>query len=55
MEAALQNTQIAHKFMCFIFTLKAFFKDEFKSGQSTYLIPCSLCETPIFKLCRDVV
>ena len=39
MEAALENTQIAHKFMCFIYTLKAFFKDEFKSGQSTYLIP----------------
>ena len=39
MEAALQNTQIAHKCMCFIFTLKAFFKDEFKSVQSTYLIP----------------
>ena len=39
MEAALENTQIPHKFMCFIYTLKAFFKDEFKSGQSTYLIP----------------
>ena len=31
--------------MCFIYTLKAFFKDEFKSGQSTYVgspndVPC---------------
>ena len=39
MEAALKKTQIAHKYMCFIYTLKAFFKDEFKSGQSAYLIP----------------
>ena len=39
MEAALKKTQIAHKYMCFIYTLKAFFKDVFKSGQSTYLIP----------------
>ena len=39
MEAAFENTQFAHKFMCFIYTLKAFFKNEFKSGQSTYLIP----------------
>ena len=39
MEAALKNTQIAHKYMCFIYTLKAFFKDEFKSGQFCYLIP----------------
>ena len=39
MEEALKKTQIAHKYMCFIYTLKAFFKDEFKSGQSTYLIP----------------
>ena len=38
MEAALKKTQIAHKYMCFIYTLKAFFKDEFKSGQSAYLI-----------------
>ena len=36
MEAALKKTQIAHKYMCFIYTLKAFFKDEFKSGQSAY-------------------
>ena len=39
MEAALKNTQIAHKYMCFIYRLKAFFKDEFKSGHSAYLIP----------------
>ena len=39
MEAALKKTQIAHKYMCFIYTLKAFFKDEFQSGQSAYLIP----------------
>ena len=38
MEAALKKTQIAHKYMCSIYTLKAFFKDEFKSGQSAYLI-----------------
>ena len=39
MEQALKNTQIAHKFMKFMLTLKIFFKDEFKSGHSTYLIP----------------
>ena len=39
MEQALKNTQIAHKFMKFMFSLKMFFKDEFKSGQSAYLIP----------------
>ena len=39
MEDALKKTQIAHKYICFIYTLKAFFKDEFKSGNSAYLIP----------------
>ena len=38
MEQAFKKTQLAHKFMKFICTLKFFFKDEFKSGESAYLI-----------------
>ena len=39
MEAALIKTQIVHIYMKRIITLKFFFKDEFKSGHSAYLIP----------------
>ena len=38
LEQAFKKTQLAHKFMKFIYTLKFFFKDEFKSGESAYLI-----------------
>ena len=41
MEKALQNTLIANKFMEYSVSLKSFFKDEFKSGNSTYKIPFS--------------
>ena len=56
MEKALKNTQIAHKFMKFIITLKIFFKGEFKSGQSAYLIPfnhIAYMERNIFPQIRD--
>ena len=39
LEQALKKTEVIHKFMKFVITLKYFFKDEFKSGQSAYLIP----------------
>ena len=39
MEAALKKTEIANRYICFVYTLKSFFKDEFKWGQSAYLIP----------------
>ena len=39
MEEAFEKTRIADKFMQYIVTLKIFFKDEFKSGHNSYLIP----------------
>ena len=41
MEKAFENTVIAFKLMQYSYTLKIFFKDQFKSGQSAYLIPFS--------------
>ena len=41
MEKALENTLIANKFMEYSVSLKSFFKDEFKSGNSTYKVPFS--------------
>ena len=41
MEKAFKNTVIAFKLMQYSYTLKIFFKDEFKSGQSAYVIPFS--------------
>ena len=39
MEKAFEQTVIAFKLMEYCYTLKIFFKDEFKSGESAYLIP----------------
>ena len=41
MEKAFEQTVIAFKLMEYSYSLKVFFKDEFKSGQSAYLIPFS--------------
>ena len=41
MEKAFEKTHIAFKDMQYVYTLKIFFKDEFQSGQSAYLIPFS--------------
>ena len=41
MEKAFEQTFIAFKLMEYSYSLKVFFKDEFKSGQSAYLIPFS--------------
>ena len=41
MEKAFEQTVIAFKLMEYCYTLKIFFKDEFKSGESAYLIPFS--------------
>ena len=56
MEKALQNTLIANKFMEYSVSLKSFFKDEFKSGNSAYLIPFShilYTKRKFFPLIRD--
>ena len=56
MEKALKETQIAHKYMQYMVSLKFFFKDEFKSGQSAYLIPFShilYIKRNVFQLIRD--
>ena len=56
MEKALQETLIAHKFMEYSVSLKVFFKDEFKSGDSAYLIPFShilYTKRKIFHYIRD--
>ena len=56
MEKALKQTLIADKFMEYSVSLKVFFKDEFKSGQSAYLIPFShilYIKRNAFHLIRD--
>ena len=56
MEKALQKTLIADKFMEYSVSLKSFFKDEFKSANSAYLIPFShilYTKRKIFLLIRD--
>ena len=56
MEKAFEKTRIAFKEMQYIYTLKIFFKDEFKSGQSAYLIPFShilYIKRDVFQRIRD--
>ena len=56
MEDALKNTVIASKIMQYMYSLKIFFKDEFKSGESAYLIPFShvlFIKKKNFPLIRD--
>ena len=56
MEKALKETEIAHKYMEYSVSLKVFFKDEFKSGQSAFLIPFShilYTKRNVFQLIRD--
>ena len=56
MEKALENTLIANKFMEYSVSLKIFFKEEFKSENSTYKIPFShilYTKRKIFPLIRD--
>ena len=56
MEKALKETLIADKFMQYSISLKVFFKDEFKAGQSAYLIPflhILYVKRNIFQLIRD--
>ena len=56
MEKALQETLIVNKFMEYSVSLKSFFKDEFKSGNSAYLIPFShilYTKRKIFSLIQD--
>ena len=56
MEKAFEQTVIAFKLMQYCYTLKIFFKDEFKSGESAYLIPFShilYVKRTIFPFIRD--
>ena len=56
MEKAFEQTVIAFKLMEYCYTLKIFFKDEFKSGESAYLIPFSHVlhvKRTIFPFIRD--
>ena len=49
-EQAFLNTVLAFKLMAYSYSLKCFFKDDFKKGEY-YVIPFS----HIFKLCRKTV
>lgn len=56
LEQALVNTVIAFKLMAYSFSLKCFFKDEFKVGKDSYLIPFShilFIKRRIFPLIRQ--
>ena len=56
MEQALINTVIAFKLMSYSYSLKSFFKDEFKRNENEYIIPFShvlYVKRHIFQLIRD--
>ena len=56
MDNALINTVIAFKLMKYTYSLKSFFKDEFKVNEKEYLIPFShvlYVKRNIFALIRD--
>ena len=56
MEQALLNTVIAFKLMAYSYSLKCFFKDEFKKDNYCYVIPFShvlYVKRHIFPLIRD--
>ena len=56
MEQALVNTVIAFKLMSYSYSLKSFFKDEFKRNENEYIIPFShilYFKRHIFQLIRD--
>ena len=56
MEQALVNTVIAFKLISYSYSLKSFFKDEFKKGENQYLIPFShilYFKRHIFQMIRD--
>ena len=56
MEQALVNTVIAFKLMSYSYSLKSFFKDEFKKGENEYIIPflhILYFKRHIFQLIRD--
>ena len=56
MEQALINTVIAFKLMKYSYSLKCFFKDQFKTNENEYVIPFShivYVKRHIFPLIRD--
>ena len=56
MEQALLNTVLAFKLMAYSYSLKCFFKDEFKRSEYYYVIPFShilYVKRHIFSLIRD--
>ena len=56
MEQALINTIIAFKLMKYSYSLKCFFKDQFKTDENVYVIPFShilFVKRHIFPLIRD--
>ena len=56
MEQAFLNTVIAFKIMRYAYSLKCFFKDEFKKNENEYVIPFShvlYIKRNIFHLIRD--
>ena len=56
LEQALKNTVIAFKLMSYSFSLKCFFKDEFKVGEDSFIIPFShilYIKRHIFQLIRQ--
>ena len=56
MDNALKNTVIAFKLMVYSYSLKSFFKEEFKKGEKEYVIPFShvlYVKRKIFPLIRD--
>ena len=56
MEQAFVNTVIAFKLMSYSYSLKCFFKDEFKKNENEYIIPFSHIlhvKRHIFHLIRD--
>lgn len=56
MERAMLNTVIAFKLMSYSYSLKCFFKDEFKQRDGYYVIPFSHIlhiKRHVFQLIRD--
>ena len=56
LEEALLNTVIAFKLMAYSYSLKSFFKDDFKKGEYYYIIPFShilFVKRHIFPMIRD--
>ena len=56
MDQAIVNTVIAFKIMRYAYSLKCFFKDEFKKNENEYIIPFShilYIKRNIFQLIRD--